>query len=251
MKCYGVTDKGLVRSTNQDSYIIAANANDDILAIVCDGIGGGKGGDVASTMATDYLGDIFSKTNGFADLQQAKEFVRYHITRINFQIYTYAQTHPALKGMGTTLTAMFSGSVGKFVVNIGDSRVYGFNRGHGLVPLTVDHTWVMDMYRAGTLSYEEAQNHPKKNVITNAVGVWSNARMDIFEINESYDDFLLCSDGLYGYVGQDKLEKVLEQMDCDMPFKLRTLLGLALKSGGYDNITIILMEDEKGDTHEC
>lgn len=251
MKCYGVTDKGLVRSTNQDSYIIAANANDDILAIVCDGIGGGKGGDVASTMATDYLGDIFSKTNGFADLQQAKEFVRYHITRINFQIYTYAQTHPALKGMGTTLTAMFSGSVGKFVVNIGDSRVYGFNRGHGLVPLTVDHTWVMDMYRAGTLSYEEAQNHPKKNVITNAVGVWSNARMDIFEINEPYDDFLLCSDGLYGYVGQDKLEKVLDQMDCDMPFKLRTLLGLALKSGGYDNITIILMEDEKGDTHEC
>ena len=195
MKCYGVTDKGLVRSTNQDSYIIAANANDDILAIVCDGIGGGKGGDVASTMATDYLGDIFSKTNGFADLQQAKEFVRYHITRINFQIYTYAQTHLALKGMGTTLTAMFSGSVGKFVVNIGDSRVYGFNRGQGLIPLTVDHTWVMDMYRAGTLSYEEAQNHPKKNVITNAVGVWSNARMDIFEINEPYDDFLLCSDG--------------------------------------------------------
>ena len=169
MKCYGVTDKGLVRSTNQDSYIISANTNDDILAIVCDGIGGGKGGDVASTMATDYLGDIFSKTHGFADLKQAKDFVRYHITRINFQIYTYAQTHTAFKGMGTTLTALFSGSVGKFVINIGDSRVYGYTAESGLKSLTVDHTWVMDMYRAGTLSLEEAKNHPKKNVITNAL----------------------------------------------------------------------------------
>ena len=251
MKCYGVTDKGLVRSTNQDSYIISANTNDDILAIVCDGIGGGKGGDVASTMATDYLGDIFSKTHGFADLKQAKDFVRYHITRINFQIYTYAQTHTAFKGMGTTLTALFSGSVGKFVINIGDSRVYGYTAESGLKSLTVDHTWVMDMYRAGTLSLEEAKNHPKKNVITNALGVWSSARMDIFDIHENYQYYLLCSDGLYGYVDASAIEQVLQQNSCDMPLKLRTLLGLALKSGGYDNITIILMEETKGVAHEC
>lgn len=242
MKCYGVTDKGLIRKTNQDSYVISANAAGDILAIICDGIGGGKGGDVASSMATDYLGDVFSKSEGFYDLMQAQQFVRYHITRINMQIYTKALSVSELKGMGTTLTALFSGSVGQFVVNIGDSRIYGFNNELQLCCLTKDHTWVMDMYRAGSLSLDEAIHHPKKNVITNALGVWSNARMDIECIHDDFDTFLLCSDGLYGYVRQSDIQDVIKDQELTTQLKLRRLLALALKAGGLDNITIILME---------
>ena len=246
MKCYGVTDKGLVRKANQDSYIISANAYGDIFAIVADGIGGGKAGDVASTMATDYLGDAFSKSNKFNDLNSAMTFVRYHVSRVNFQIYNRAQKYAMFKGMGTTLTGVFIGSVGSFVINIGDSRVYGLYDDDTFGCLTNDHTWVMDMVRAGQLTMEEAINHPRKNVITNALGVWSNVRMDIEPMVDTIQTYLICSDGLYGYVPQAAIEDVLKDPQESTQFKLRRLLALALKAGGYDNITIILIEKEKG-----
>ena len=246
MKCYGVTDKGLVRKANQDSYIISANAYGDVLAIVADGIGGGKAGDVASTMATDYIGDAFSKSPKFDDLTSAMTFVRYHVSRANFQIYNKAQKYAIYKGMGTTLTGVFIGSVGTFVINIGDSRVYGLYDDATFGCLTNDHTWVMDMVRAGQLTLEEAANHPRKNVITNALGVWSNVRMDMEVINEPISTYLICSDGLYGYVPQAAIEDVLKNDQESTQFKLRRLLALALKAGGYDNVTIILIEKEKG-----
>lgn len=146
--------------------------------------------------------------------------------------------------MGTTLTGLFVGKCGTLSINIGDSRVYGL-KDKQLSVLTIDHTWVMDMVKAGQLTIQQALAHPKRNVITNALGVWSSVRMDLEVLDTPYDLFLICSDGLYGYVNHQCIEDVIND-DLTTQSKLRQLLALALKAGGYDNISIILI-DRKDD----
>ncbi|NLC96938.1 MAG: Stp1/IreP family PP2C-type Ser/Thr phosphatase [Erysipelotrichaceae bacterium] len=246
MRYYGVTDKGLVRKSNQDNYIISTNKVGDVFAIVCDGIGGGRAGDVASKMAIDYFSEVFSKNTGFNDMEEIKTWVRFHISKCNEKIYIKSSTTNIYKGMGTTFTGMLISNVGKLVVNIGDSRVYGVNE-FGFKQLTQDHTLVQDMLKHGEISEQEAINHPKRNILTNAMGVWSNVRVDIENYKEKLNDILICSDGLFGYVKEDLIEKVMLTDELTTTLKARKLLNLALKAGGYDNITIIIIELKDGD----
>lgn len=247
MRYYGVTDKGLVRKTNQDNYLISTNTCGDVLAVVCDGIGGGKAGDVASKMAIDYFSEIFSIHNGFHDIEEARTWIRYHISRCNEKIYLKATNTNIYRGMGTTLSAVLISKVGKLIINIGDSRVYAVKNKGVFEKLTQDHTLVADMLKHGEITEQEAVNHPKRHVLTNAMGVWSNVRVDIDYLEEDVLEFIICSDGLYGYIKHELIESVMLNKELTTALKARRLLNFALRAGGYDNITIIIIELKAGD----
>lgn len=242
MKYYGITDKGLRRKSNQDSYVIATNENGDIFAIVADGIGGNRGGDIASHMAVAHFSKEFSETNGFQNLLEAKRWIQTNVTIANSAIFNYGIDHPELKGMGTTLCGIMITSVGRLIVNIGDSRAYAWKNEGRFVQLTMDHSLVNDMLMHGEITNEEAKNFPKKNVLTNALGVWETVRSDITEENDDIDGYMICSDGLHGYVSEEVIKKTILDDQLDTALKARKLLKEALNAGGYDNITVVLID---------
>lgn len=247
MKYYGSTDIGKLRKINQDSYVIATNVVGDVFAIVCDGIGGGKAGDVASSMAVSHFSVAFAKNTGFIDAQDVKAWLRKEIAQANSEILSRGNSFQELKGMGTTLCGVMITSCGKFVVNIGDSRVYSFNyETKEFKQLTMDHNLANDMLLHGEITKEEAKEYPKKNVLTNALGVWESVRSDIDTHQEELDGFLICSDGLHGYVKQEDIEEVIFDDHYEPSRKVRKLIKKALDAGGYDNITVILMDVERG-----
>ncbi len=250
MKYYGITDKGLIRKNNQDSYVIASNEADDVFAIVADGIGGNLGGDIASRLAVSHFSKAFSEVTRFQDEYQIADWIQTHVSKANEIIYNYGVQHPKLKGMGTTLCGAMMTSFGVFVVNVGDSRCYGWKKTTNLKQLTIDHTLVNDMLAHGELTMEEAEHYPKKNVLTNALGVWESVKADIYVHHEKLDGLLLCSDGLHGYVNEEEISSIVKNAEMDPTLRSRKLLKAALDAGGYDNITIILIDLEGDDIHD-
>lgn len=247
MKYYGITDKGLVRETNQDNYVTASNSVGDVFAVVCDGIGGGQGGDIASKLAIDFFSEAFSENDGFSDAEDLKRWVRQKIGQVNDLIFSKSTESHNLKGMGTTLVGLLITKVGRFVVNMGDSRVYCVLKDGQFVQVTQDHTLVQELLRTGEISEEEALFHPKKNVLTNALGVWDQSRVDIEQYDQPAEAFLICSDGLYGYTDHERIQEVMLDKGLTTGRKVQKLLKLALDAGGYDNITMILIELEASD----
>ncbi|MCH4208353.1 MAG: Stp1/IreP family PP2C-type Ser/Thr phosphatase [Solobacterium sp.] len=247
MKYYGITDRGKIRKTNQDNYVIASNANGDVFAMICDGIGGGRGGDVASHMAVSYLSEAFSDVQAFTEASDVKKWLKREAAVINAKIFQMGNANSSLKGMGTTLTGVVLTKVGKFIVNIGDSRVYGFYSDGRFLQLTMDHTLMQDMITHGELSREEAATFSRKNVLTNALGVWESIRCDIDLHQEPVKGFLLCSDGLHGYVSQTTMKEIVQNTDLDPSLRARRLIRAALEAGGFDNVTAILIDLDEGE----
>ena len=244
MKYYGITDRGLIRKNNQDSYVIASNEARDVFAIVADGIGGNLGGDIASRMAVSHFSKAFSETGSFRSESQVKAWVEKQVEKANTEIYQYGQKRPALKGMGTTLCGALITRHAVYIVNIGDSRAYAWWNDGRMSQLTMDHTLLNDMLMHGELTLKEAENFPRKNVLTNALGVWESVRCDINVHQEQIDGLLLCSDGLHGYVSEEHIMGIVMNHDMDPTLRGRKLLKAALDAGGYDNITIVLIDLE-------
>lgn len=247
MKYYGMTDKGKMRKTNQDSYVIACNEAGDVFALVCDGIGGNLGGDVASRMAVNYFSVAFAENKGFRSAEEVKGWIRNGIQEVNRQIYETGQSRRELKGMGTTLCGAMLTGVGRFIVNVGDSRAYSYKHNGEFRQLTMDHTLVNDMIMHGELTPEEARTYPRKNVLTNAVGVWESVRSDIDTHLEEMDGILLCSDGLHSYVDEKKIRSIVLNRENDPALRSRRLVKASLDAGGFDNVTVILIDLEEGD----
>lgn len=247
MKCFGATDIGLVRSSNQDSYVIASNEAGDVFALVCDGIGGGNSGDVASQTAIQYFSEVFSTNKGFKDEEEALTWMRFHIRKANDAIFTLAATKKEYQGMGTTMVGVLLIPEGRYVINIGDSRVYATFSDGSFRCLTQDHTLVQELVNHGELKPEEIASHPKRNMLTNALGIWDNVRIDLLRVEDVVDTFLLCSDGLHGYVPEPILSRIMQDPRLTLQGKSKQLMNIALLQGGYDNITIILIQTEEGD----
>ena len=245
MKYYGITDRGLARKSNQDSYMVSANHAHDLFLMVCDGIGGARGGDVASRTAVRHISEAFSQTDAFTDEGDLKRWLKTEINAVNRTILEMGTKDERLNGMGTTLAAVILTGCGRFVVNIGDSRVYGYRfENTEFRQLTTDHTLVEDLIRHGELTREEAADYPRKNVLTNALGVWDNIRYDVVLHNEPLDGFLICSDGLHGYVAHEILKSIVFDRDSDPSLRARRLVKQALLAGGYDHISVILLDLE-------
>ena len=226
------TDVGKVRANNQDAPIVSEKLR---LYGVADGMGGHKGGEVASTSARDdLLRELEGKTPSVAALSGA-------IEEVNRQIYHQQEHDDALTGMGTTLSVLWMSDNFVYIGHVGDSRVYLLRDGE-FKQMTLDHSLVEQLVREGVLTEEEAQNHPMRNIITRAIGTDESVEVDVVvEERRKGDLWLACSDGLHGLVDDRQMRDALRQY---APEKAAyVLLKAALDAGGRDNVTLVIVHD--------
>jgi serine/threonine protein phosphatase PrpC len=226
------TDVGKVRANNQDAPIVSEKLR---LYGVADGMGGHKGGEVASTSARDdLLRELEGKTPSVATLSGA-------IEEVNRQIYHQQEHDDALTGMGTTLSVLWMSDNFVYIGHVGDSRVYLLRDGE-FKQMTHDHSLVEQLVREGVLTEEEAQNHPMRNIITRAIGTDESVEVDVVvEERRKGDLWLACSDGLHGLVDDRQMRDALRQYAPEKAADV--LLKAALDAGGRDNVTLVIVHD--------
>lgn len=228
------TDVGKVRANNQDAPIVSEKLR---LYGVADGMGGHKGGEVASTSARDdLLRELEGKTPSVAALSGA-------IEEVNRQIYHQQEHDDALTGMGTTLSVLWMSDNFVYIGHVGDSRVYLLRDGE-FKQMTLDHSLVEQLVREGVLTEEEAQNHPMRNIITRAIGTDESVEVDVVvEERRKGDLWLACSDGLHGLVDDRQMRDALRQYAPEKAADV--LLKAALDAGGRDNVTLVIVHDRE------
>ncbi len=242
MEAWGLTDVGNVRSQNQDAFRIVELGKDALLAVVCDGMGGAKSGNVASRLASEVFSEEVKRSFS-ADLtpDEAEQMLRAAAKLANISVFEQSQLSEDYAGMGTTLVAALTYPRATLVLNIGDSRAYLINA-DGVRCITRDHSVVEMMVQRGELTPEQAKTHPSKNLITRAVGTEETVFSDVFRVEtEPEDCILLCSDGLSNQMAdQEILFEVVHgarRDDC-----CRRLLEIAKNRGAPDNVTSVLIE---------
>lgn len=240
MNAWGITHRGMVREENQDTFAVEILSEQRCLAVVCDGMGGARAGNVASSMAVGIFMDCFRQRAGTENLS-VEELLTSCAAQANEEIHIRSRKEKECYGMGTTMVVAYVEGSKAVIMNEGDSRAYHITC-DGVVRVTRDHSLVEDLVMRGDLTPEEARVHPHKNLITRALGVEPELRADLFEIDvQEGDYFLLCSDGLSNVVGdQEMLYEVLhggEHAEC-----CQRLLDIALNRGAPDNVTIALIQ---------
>ena len=239
MKCYGKTDIGKKRSSNQDEFNFCELPDGAVLAVVCDGMGGAKAGNVASKTAVDAICRYVERSYRVGlDYDGATDILNKAIISANIEVYDISLKTPDLKGMGTTVVAAIATDDFTTIAHLGDSRAYIV--GETITQITRDHSVVQSLIESGQLTPEEARVHPRKNVITKALGIEEN----VFPDNNRYDfDFgetlLLCSDGLTNYVDTETIKNIIENNDKSVV--VDALIEKANKAGGGDNITAVIV----------
>ena len=245
MHIFFQSDIGKKRKNNQDFAGYFKNEQDILLAVLCDGMGGHKAGDVASEMAVSHLGDAW-KRNNLTDVDAITEWIQEHINKENERIVEKSSQYPDLEGMGTTLVAAALVKNVFIIANIGDSRAYQVMHGN-LKQITDDHSLVNELLKSGEITTEAAMQHPQKNILTRSLGVAKIVEVDIMTIPVLEGDLLLlCSDGLTNMVNDNEIEKIVNISDATIEEKVSSLVSLANARGGYDNITVILIEPFEG-----
>lgn len=238
MKVVSATNVGNYRKNNEDSYYVNESKN---LYVLADGMGGHLAGERASKMATEIIGQDFAKDREIKSIDDAIEILSSSIRDANKKIFESSQENEDYRGMGTTLS---SGIILEDVLiysNIGDSRIYRINE--GMEQITQDDSFVNYLIEIGEITEEEAKNHPKKNVLTKAMGTTSDIEVIVNTLDiKDKDVFLFCSDGLTNMVSDEEIFKIVKE---NSPEEARDmLLDIALKNGGMDNITFILVFNE-------
>lgn len=243
MKYWGLTDKGAVRTMNQDAFFAGPvgtlNGLETILCLVCDGMGGAKAGDLASATAREqFVGSV--KADIAAGNGNFRVIMADAADKANRAIMEMAESNPDYHGMGTTLVAAMLCGDKTTVVNVGDSRCY-IIKNNEIKQITKDHSLVEDMIDKGELSREQAWKHPRKNLITRAVGTELRVHCDTFEVELDKGDYLLlCSDGLSNIVNsQEMLFEVLYGDSSDTA--AGRMMDIALGRNASDNVTVVLL----------
>ena len=241
MQAWGITDAGMVREQNQDTFVVLELAEECHLAVVCDGMGGASAGNVASVLAveefTAEISDGYHET--MTDEEKGQLLLR-GVSRANRAVYEKAHSGEEFTGMGTTLVAAIVEQSAAHVVNVGDSRAYYIGK-DGILLVTTDHSLVEMMVERGELSREQAKKHPQKNIITRAVGTEEQVAGDVYRVElEEGDCVALCSDGLSNTVlDQEILFEIVhgeQKEDC-----CQRLLEIAKNRGAPDNVTVVLV----------
>jgi len=241
MQCWGLSDPGCVRTQNQDAYQMEKLDRSTLLCVVCDGMGGAKSGNIASSLAVDvFLQEI--RQNWKPKLDQAKidQILQNAVKLANFTVYDQSRQIPEFDGMGTTLVAVLVCGKKATIVNVGDSRAYGIDRS-GIRQISKDHSLVQMMVDRGDLTAERAKSYPGKNFITRAVGTETTVQCDIFHLDVAKGDyFLLCSDGLSNTMDdQEILFEVVHGVN--KGHCCQRLLDIAKNRGAPDNVTSVLV----------
>lgn len=237
MQIFSKTDRGRVRTDNQDAYFAGKITDDSVFAVVCDGMGGANAGNVASELAVRHISEyvIRSYRDGM-DMTDTEKTLKNAIVSANISLYDKAVNNTELAGMGTTAVAAFVKDGTAVIAHVGDSRIYLVNG--EIKQLTRDHSVVQSLIESGKITPEDAKVHPRKNVITRALGAEEDVAVDSDCINLSDGDtLLLCSDGLTNFLDDKDILTVFQNNDISAVAE--RLVEEANKNGGGDNITVV------------
>ena len=237
-----LTDKGIVRNHNED-YCLYYESDDYNIYVVCDGMGGHKAGEIASELTSKgvikYINENFSE-------EDSEEVLKNAIRKANCDVYNMAAENESLSGMGTTITACLELNDRVIVANVGDSSSYAINN-ERIKKITKDHSLVQELVDMGTITEEQAITHPKKNIITRAIGTHRHVDVDIFIVEKDvYNLFMLCTDGLTNEVNIDSIYEILSK-EKNLEIACDKLVDKARENGGRDNIAVLLFGGEKDD----
>ena len=240
MRIVAKTDKGNVRDSNQDAYAVGEFSDEVVWSVVCDGMGGAAGGNIASALAVKVISDKINASyrNQMRD-SSIKNMLDSALTAANIEVFDFDEAQPDLRGMGTTVVCAIVRDNQAYIVHAGDSRAYVINNGN-IRQITTDHSMVQDLLLRGKITPEEAEHHPNKNIITRAVGVNKAIEIDFEQIDlEDDDTLLICTDGLSNYVSNDEM---LELMSDGKHYAFADrLVKKANENGGGDNITVVVI----------
>ena len=237
MQIFSKTDRGRVRTDNQDAYFAGKITDDSVFAVVCDGMGGANAGNVASELAVRHISEyvIRSYRDGM-NMTDSEKTLKNAIVSANISLYDKAVNNAELAGMGTTAVAAFVKDGTAVIAHVGDSRIYLVNG--EIKQLTRDHSVVQSLIESGKITPEDAKVHPRKNVITRALGAEENVAVDSDCLNLSNGDtLLLCSDGLTNFLDDKDILTVFQNNDISAVAE--RLVEEANKNGGGDNITVV------------
>ena len=240
-----LTDPGKIRDHNEDSVTVIKNSSGEILLAVADGMGGHRGGEIASSIAISHIGKRFIEISSLGNKEDAINWIKDVVSEANVQIYKYTSENPESTGMGTTLVLAVLTNQFLLFGNIGDSSGYVFKK-ERIHKITTDHTLVNLLVKSGELTEEEAKEHPRKNVLMRALGATTKVEMDIFDVERDVDGVMLCSDGLTNMLDDEQISKVL----CEKTSVEEKLTKLIIKSnnrGGTDNISIAYLSIKDGE----
>jgi protein phosphatase len=241
MEAFAKSDIGKARDMNQDYYYISPNESSIHLYVLADGMGGYKGGEIASTLATisvkNYIESNFENTP--KDKEELQKLIKSAMEYANMVVHEKSREEEELESMGTTLEVCLIYNNKAYIGHIGDSRIYRI-RGDFFRKLTTDHSYVEKLVKDGTITKEEAVNHPKKNMLTKALGCSAFVEPDVTVKGFVKDDIILmCSDGLTNMIEEEKIYEIIKENYKIAPEKL---VELANENGGYDNITAIIIK---------
>jgi len=247
IKAVVVSDLGNIRTNNEDMGLFFKIADENTLRekgymlIVADGMGGHQAGEVASRMATDIVcREYYNQNNSTVEKSLEKA-----LTLANKTIFEKASSQTAFQGMGTTCTVLVVIDQDVYYAHVGDSRAY-IQKSGSIMQITQDHTYVQQLVNSGDITAAEAAEHPKRNILTNAMGTKAELRIDTGKSKynlENNDRLLLCSDGLYDYLNDEELNKIL--IENGIKNAASAMVGQAKARGGHDNITVVLAERKK------
>ncbi len=243
MRIGALTDVGRVRKINEDSFRIF-ESDEYSYAIVADGMGGHLAGEVASSMAVDSISNYISENlTDDLDRFQAMEVIRQGFLYANSQIYEYSCINEKVMGMGTTATLCMVRGGYLIFAHVGDSRAYIIDE--KICQITRDHSYVQELVKLGQITPEQAKRHPRRNIITRAMGVECSVKVDTGVKTYSGERILICSDGLIDTIEDAELLEIVrtgEPNEC-----AKKLVDIANERGGSDNITAVVMEGEMTD----
>lgn len=243
MRVFAKTDLGKARDINQDYYYVSDQSDEIQLFILADGMGGYNGGEIASRLATDSAKSYLK--NNFGSIDYDKEsilkLIENAVEYANMVVYEKSKSDKELEGMGTTLEICLIYNNKVYIGHIGDSRIYRIRKNF-IRRLTVDHSYVEKLVKDGTITREESYTHPKKNMLTKALGCSAYIEPDVTVKGFLKEDILLiCSDGLTNMVSE---EEIIREVKQNINQAAETLIYKANQLGGYDNATVVIVEND-------
>lgn len=240
MEIYSKIDIGRERTLNQDAFFAGEISQDIAFAVVCDGMGGANAGDVASQTAVKIISEyIINSYRKKMTIDDFSKVLRNALLSANITLFDMALKDEKLKGMGTTAVVAVVKGDEVAIAHVGDSRIYLVNE--SLTQLTRDHSIVQTLIESGEITPEAAEKHPRKNVITRALGVEGDVAVDTAELKLSDNEaLLLCTDGLTNFTSSDDILKTFKENDISLVPEM--LVNLANQGGGGDNITVVTLK---------
>ena len=242
IKAYAKSDRGKIREENQDYYYISNSLDDIQLFILADGMGGYNGGEIASKIAVESAKNYIE--NNFKDTEKDKDSIIQllgsSMEYANMVVYEKSKESPELQGMGTTLEICLIYNNKAYIGHVGDSRIYRVRK-EFIRKLTQDHSYVQKLVKEGTITKEQAQHHPQKNMLMKALGCNAFVEPDVMVKGFLKDDIIImCSDGLTNMVDQ---QTIFEKVKTNIEQATKDLVELANDRGGYDNITVVVIKN--------